>query len=190
MKGEPYFPFLNHLSLPEGDPEKTIQPKIYGYTYCCQNCFNVLFKQYLIYEKERFPQGMAKKSFWITVLFLRFWNGSTKRRIISKPSKLSESIRIRFSNWEVFTVQEKIVLQTKSCRKAQWMIPRKWLSVIYVQEFWKRNSKFSLIQVSFRLRFMLYLRKRILRRWRRSTILPSNSKYHSGNKNSTTEFSC
>jgi len=57
VKGEPYFPFLNHLSLPEGDPEKIIQPKIYGYTYCCQNCFNVLFKQYLIYEKERFPQG-------------------------------------------------------------------------------------------------------------------------------------
>ena len=57
-KGEAYFPFLNHMTPLE--EKGTIMPKLYGYTYSCKKCHNVLYQQHMIYEKERMPQIKRK----------------------------------------------------------------------------------------------------------------------------------
>ena len=57
-KGEPYFPFLNQMTAL--DDKEVILPKLYGYTYSCRACYGTLFKQYMIYEKERLPQIKRK----------------------------------------------------------------------------------------------------------------------------------
>ena len=83
-KGEAYFPFLNHIQ--PLDDKDVIMPKLYGYTYACKTCYGTLYKQYIIYEKERMPQ--VKRKYTEQIQKCR---GSKRIIPVVKPSTDSDS---------------------------------------------------------------------------------------------------